>query len=198
MGLPVLAGGDPGAKIVNSLWEYSTRFASHVDWELLKSRILTEEPDTFQKHEERLWLQASRLNDDSVNEFDALVMASRKLAVDSLQVLSLDFRVEATADYIVVSEDAGQAPPIEATQQESQGLRMMHGSSIYTNRMDDAYRIYFERPTYLYVWGSGEALADFLQKNANVRTLVDSRRPDGMVVDGASFIVNPVDSTSSW
>jgi hypothetical protein len=198
MGLPILTRSDPEVKLVNSLWEYSTRFVSHVDWELRKSRILTEEPDAFRMHEERVWLQASRLDDESVNAFDELVMASRKLAVDCLEVLPFAFREEAAADYVVVSEDAGQRSLADAFKRKPQGLRMMRGRSIYTSHMDDAYRTYFQRPAYLYVWGSKEALADFLRGAAEIRTLVDLRRLDGMVVDGASFMANPIESTSSW
>jgi hypothetical protein len=185
-------------KVVNSLWEYSARFASHVDWELGRSRILTEEPDAFRKREERVWLWASRLLDESVDEFDGLVMASRKLAVDSLEVRSLAFLEEATADYVVVSEDAAQLLGGEANQREPQGLRIIPGRSIYASRMDEAYRTYFHRPEYLYVWGSKEALVGFLQGHGEIRTLIDSRRPDGMVVDGASFVAGPIESTSSW
>lgn len=197
-GLPILTNGDPEAKIINSLWEYSRRFSAHVDWELRNSRILTAEPNIFERCEERIWFRVSRLSDEDAGEFATLVNASCEFSLECLGMLSLAFREEATADFVVIFDDTRRSSLKGALQREVCGLRVAQSDSIYSARMDDANRTYFERPGCIYVWGSGEALADFLREFGDVRTLVDSRRPDGMVLDGASFIANPVNSTLSW
>ena len=56
---------------LTDLWEYAKRFASHVDWQLSKSRILPADGDPFMAREESLWLRHSRLSGADDAEFDA-------------------------------------------------------------------------------------------------------------------------------
>ncbi|WP_405729120.1 hypothetical protein OG607_27825 [Streptomyces sp. NBC_01537] len=192
-------GEGRGRKFLARLWEDSQRYMGHVDWQLGKSRILSEESNRFQKLDEKLWLRHARLSGTEDDEYESFVRVSTEVGDECIDALRCALSEEATADFVIILDESVKENFDGLVERGAHGARLKFGDPIYTRRMNDANLDFFDNPAFLYVWGlDGAAVAGLLRSADTERVLVDSRRPDGMVVDGAGFIANPVESTRSW
>lgn len=190
-------GGNPGGKFLARLREEVDRYAGHVDWQLGQSRIATPEPGWFRSREERLWLRAARLGDEA--EYAAMAALSQEIAQEYTHALARALSEEATADYVLVVEDAVKDAYVRATGAAPAGVRVAVGASVHLPETDDANRTYFENPAFVCVWGGdGEYVAGLLRQAGTDRVLVDPRREDGSVIEGRAFAAAPVPTGTPW
>lgn len=190
-------GGNPGGKFLARLREEVDRYAGHVDWQLGQSRIATPEPGWFRSREERLWLRAARLGDEA--EYAAMAALSQEIAQEYTHALARALSEEATADYVLVVEDAVKDAYVRAAGAAPAGVRVAVGASVHLPETDDANRTYFENPAFVCVWGGdGEYVAGLLRQAGTDRVLVDPRREDGSVIEGRAFAAAPVPTGTPW
>ncbi|MFF1477359.1 hypothetical protein ACFVYD_07250 [Streptomyces sp. NPDC058301] len=190
-------GGNPGGAFLVRLREEIDRYAGHVDWQLRQSRIPTLEPDWFRTREEKLWLRVARLGDEG--EYAPMAQLSREIADEYTRAVTRALSDEATADYVLVVEDAVKDAYVAAAGAVPAGVRVAVGESLHLPGMDDANRTYFETPAFVYVWGGdGEYVAGLLRRAGTDRVLVDTRRQDGSVIEGRAFAAAPVPTSSPW
>jgi hypothetical protein len=189
---------------LSKLWEYSKRFAGHVDWQLHKSRIFTAGEKTFESLERLLWLRNSRLTGDDDAEFAAYFAASRSLADRYVEAIRAAFVSNSSADYVVIAEashiegisESGDWPPEGGTDQ----LRWkIGGDPIYVAESSPLNSVNLRSAEFLYIWcRRPEVVAEFLSEHVQPPAWVDPRQPDGMVIEIEGFLLDPVESCAVW
>ena len=192
---------------LDGLWEGVTRFASHVDWQLRKSRIFVPESAFFAGREAQLWLRNARLTGQLDAEYVGYRDASVALAHLYLSAVDSALGPNSSAAYVVLCEaeevdrlrrrlsegvwDAGSA---------GDAVRWRTGgTSVYIGEWSPEASGFFESVDYVYLWSpSPTAAAAFIDANVEGRALVDPRDPTGMVLDRDGFVEKPVPTSPPW
>lgn len=198
MGLPAIREGS--VRVLDKLLEYSMRFAGHVDWQLKKSRILTVEPRYFQSRERSVWADYANLGGARINDCATKVLSDVvNLGSEYSQAIGQALCPQASADYVVIYDASDEPRVLTSAGRGWPGVRFETAGPIYLDNLDDANRTFFEDPRYLYLWApSAESTLPFLSDILGVRSLVDPRREDGMVMELSGFVSNPVETTRAW
>jgi hypothetical protein len=196
-----LGDGRGHERFLPQLRETAERYAKHLDWQLARSRIPMERDNWFQHRETDLWHRHTQLPVSDVESCDALAAFSRRTAEEYAEAISCALSEAATADFIVIvgSENRERLQSIAGRWAAEGDRRAVFDTCVRPGRMAGADRTSFDDPAFLYLWGADEnEVADLLREAGAHRVLVDVRRPDGAVVDGAAFVMHPVKSVRTW
>lgn len=190
------------APALNGLWEYALRFATHVDWQVRKSRIFMSAGQSFTVREETLWLRNARLTGEVDTDYEAYVRTSVGLADAYMEAVVAALSENSSADHVVTTEAAGLALD-EAGVWRPHGRPEVRwrvgGPSIYVGDASPVGSVNLRSIQFVYLWSdSPRSVAAFIAAHVPGPAWVDCRAEDGRVFERAAFLEDPQPTTPAW